>query len=42
MNGEILTLNKGINRFHASDIRRLDDIAIELISDKYSEGDISD
>lgn len=35
MNGEILTLNKGINRFHAADIKRLNDIAVELISDKW-------
>lgn len=35
MNGEILTLNKGINRFHSNDIKKLNDIAVELISDKY-------
>lgn len=35
MNGEILTLNRGINRFHAADIKRLNDIALTLISDKW-------
>ncbi len=37
MNGEILTLNKTINRFHQADIERLNNIAKELISDKYKE-----
>lgn len=37
MNGEILTLNKVINRFHASDIRKLKSIANELIADKHKE-----
>ena len=38
MDGEILTLNKNINRFHSSDISRLKSIANELISDKYKVG----
>ena len=37
MNGEILTLNKTINRFHQGDIERLNNIAKELISDRYKE-----
>ena len=32
MNGEILTLNKTINRFHQGDIERLNNIAKELIT----------
>lgn len=37
MNGEILTLNKTINRFHASDISKLKMIATSLISDKHDK-----
>lgn len=40
MNGEILTLNKGIRTFHAPDIKRLENIANRLIMDK--EGDTID
>ena len=39
LDGEILTLNKNINRFHSSDINRLKDIAESLIKDRDSEGD---
>ena len=39
LDGEILTLNKNINRFHSSDINRLKDIAESLIKDRNSEGD---
>lgn len=39
MNGEILTLNKGINRFHSGDVKKIRDIAMELIDDKYKDGD---
>ena len=38
MNGEILTLNKSINRFHAASVNKIRDIAVELISDKYKDG----
>ncbi len=38
MDGEILTLNKNINRFHPGDVSRLRSIANELISDKYKDG----
>ena len=37
MNGEILTLNKNINRFHASDIAKLKMIATSLISDNHDK-----
>ena len=39
LDGEILTLNKVVNRFHGADINRLKSIATELISDKYKEVD---
>ena len=39
LDGEILTLNKNINRFHGSDINRLKDIAESLIKDRDNEGD---
>jgi hypothetical protein len=39
MNGEILTLNKSIRRFHNSDVKRIEIIAHELINDKYKEGE---
>ena len=42
MDGEILTLNKNINRFHSSDISRLKSIANELISDKYKVGGLDE
>lgn len=42
MDGEILTLNKNINRFHSSDISRLKSIANELISDKYKAGGLDE
>ena len=42
MNGEILTLNKNINRFHAGTIGRLKSIANELISDKYKDGGLGE
>ncbi len=42
MDGEILTLNKNINRFHAGTIGRLKSIANELISDKYKDGGLSE
>ena len=38
LDGEILTLNKNINRFHGGDINRLKDIAEALIKD-VEEGD---
>ena len=34
LNGEILTLNKGINRFYANDIKNMQKLANTLISDK--------
>ena len=37
INGEILTLNKNINRFHANDIKKIKSIALELIDDKHKE-----
>lgn len=39
LNGEILTLNKSIRRFHNLDIKRIENIASELIDDKYKEGE---
>ena len=39
LDGEILTLNKNINRFHSSDINRLKDIAESLIKDHDEVGD---
>lgn len=39
LDGEILTLNKNINRFHGGDINRLKDIAEALIKDIDKEGD---
>ena len=41
LDGEILTLNKKINRMHSKNISRINSIALELISDKYKdvEGD---
>jgi len=37
LNGEILTLNKNIHRFHASDIDNMRKLALDLISDKHGE-----
>lgn len=37
LNGEILTLNKSINRFHSSDINNLKKLALDLIDDKHSK-----
>lgn len=37
LNGEILTLNKGIIRSHSSDINHLNMIAQDLISDRHNE-----
>ena len=43
LNGEILTLNRNINRFHSSDIKRIKMIAEELIRDRdMQEGDVHD
>lgn len=42
MNGEILTLNKSINRFHGADIKKIKSIAMELIDDKHKEVEHSD
>ncbi len=42
MDGEILTLNKNINRFHAGTVSRLKSIANELISDKYKDGGVNE
>ena len=39
LKGEILTLNKGINRFYANDIKNMEKLAIALISDVSEEGD---
>lgn len=39
LDGEILTLNKKIVRSHSKDISHMESIAMELINDKYSEGD---
>ncbi len=38
MNGEILTLNKNINRFHGMDINKINSIALALIKDKEDGG----
>lgn len=38
MNGEILTLNKNINRFHGMDINKIKNIALALIKDKEDGG----
>ena len=37
LNGEILTLNKNINKFHSSDINNMKKMAIDLISDNHIE-----
>ena len=37
LNGEILTLNKSINRFHSSDINNLKKLALDLIDDKHGK-----
>ena len=37
LNGEILTLNRNINRFHSGDINRIRSIANELIKEKKSD-----
>ena len=37
MNGEILTLNNRINRFHAGDVKKIKSIALDLIDDKHKE-----
>ncbi|MEE3343855.1 MAG: AAA family ATPase [Bacilli bacterium] len=39
LDGEILTLNKSINRFHGADINKLKSIAEALIKDRDKEGD---
>ena len=39
LNGEILTLNRRINRFNANDIRNMQKLANALISEKQEEGD---
>ena len=40
LNGEILTLNKGINRFNANDIKNMQKLAEALIVDRPEEGDV--
>ena len=43
MDGEILTLNKGINTFHSSDISHMKKMALDLIDDSHlKEGRIND
>ena len=43
LNGEILTLNKNILRFHSNDIDNMRKMAVDLISDKHNEvGDTND
>ena len=37
LNGEILTLNKSINRFYSGDINNMKKMALDLISDKHIE-----
>ena len=37
LNGEILTLNKNINKFHSSDINNMKKMAVDLISDEHIE-----
>ncbi len=39
LNGEILTLNKNIRRFHSADINVMKQIAMALIDDKHKEGE---
>ena len=38
LNGEILTLNKTINRFYSSDIKNMNKLALSLISEEKEEG----
>ena len=40
LNGEILTLNKGINRFNVNDIKNMQKLAEALIVDRPEEGDV--
>ena len=43
LNGEVLTLNKNILRFHSNDIENMRKMAVDLISDKHNEvGDTID
>ena len=37
LDGEILTLNKSINRFHGNDINNLKKLAFDLIDDKHGK-----
>jgi len=37
LNGEILTLNKNINRFHSNDISNLEKLALDLIDEKHGK-----
>ena len=37
LNGEILTLNKFINKFYSSDIKKLNNLALDLISESLEE-----
>jgi len=37
LNGEILTLNKNVNRFNSSDIKNMNKLALSLIDDKKDE-----
>ena len=39
LNGEILTLNKGINRFNGNDIKNMQKLASALIADRQEEGE---
>ena len=40
LNGEILTLNRNIYRFHTTEIENMKKMALDLIDDKHKEGDI--
>lgn len=40
LNGEILTLNKNINRFNSGDIKNMNKLALSLIEDVKKEGEI--
>lgn len=40
LNGDILTLNKSINRFYANDIKNMNKLALSLIEEVKKDGDI--
>ena len=40
LNGDILTLNKSINRFYTNDIKNMNKLALSLIEEVKKDGDI--